>query len=1029
MPAKTSRPSSSHVKNHVKSRTYITSPWLALLCLAGACADAGEAWDVASSDAALRRVGDDVAEPIEVDPPVRGVVDKPVVTPVETPATPVEIQLPDRVCVSCIVDAQPIKVKPPRDWGDWNSHLPVVGRAAVFSYGSGTGAADYWQNTGTDFDWNELTSVNDRQLVGDFMGLGHEQALFVNYYGGKQRVVIADFPAGASQPTTLYREDFGASALFDGWDDDNDLMLVGDFMGLGHDQLMAINRGAGDGTLMIVDFKDGQPAVRYLERSNSGEGYVGWLDDGEIPIAGDFMDLGYDQVMFFNRDGQYGRIRVEDFKLGAPHRDTRYYENWGENVLLNGWNDPADRRYVGDFLGLGFDQVLFLNRFESGGRVMVADFRDGHAPVEALYWENWSDSTLLNGWHDDNDWAHVGDFMGLGHDQIMFMNRSGEAGRVLVADFGAGAPAKVRYLEGWGASPLLNGWQDDDDVHLSGRFGAGTKDALLMFNNAFVTGQREVVMVDNRDKLVETLNSHFTGTISIPSYAKIDLTGVSDLPVRSGVHLLGTRYGLDEGGLLFTESMDREQTLFKVRGNDVRISRLRFRGPKHPDTGRSPTLNKVNAIEILQDPVLETGKNILVSENEMWAWTDACVTVNGKIYANSVENLDPGLPRYTREQAGLVRVTNNFLHHNAREGAGYGVNVSKGGMATIFANVFDYNRHAVASDGQPQTVYIAQYNYVLAGGYSVDLHDDVDLPFCASYWNQHFDVHGRADDGYGGVAGEYFDISYNTVRGEQSYCFGAATRPVLMLRGNPTIGAYLHDNALVHDDAGAAVNQKKGPWSHMVTGPNQYNVDRSEEIAVGDFDGDKRSDVFLATGTSWFYSSGGLTEWRYLNASSNRVADLAFADIDNDGKTDVLSRQSDGWLYYSSAGTSMWQPLYATAETIQNLRFYDFNGDGFTDVFRTKNNSWFIWDGKTRVESSPGGSSVGISELRFGEFDDVKGADVVALANSQLSYSSGARLPWARLNGKILSSLSGTDRSGFLVTPATISILGACGRK
>jgi hypothetical protein len=598
--------------------------------------------------------------------------------------------------------------------------------------------------------------------------------------------------------------------------------------------------------------------------------------------------------------------------------------------------------------------------------------------------------------------------MGLGHDQIMFMNRSGEAGRVLVADFGARAPAKLRYLEAWGASPLLNGWQDDDDVHLAGRFRPGTHDALLMFNNALVTGQRDVVMVDNREALVDTLHSHFTGTISIPSYASIDLTGLSDLPVRSGVHLVGTRYGLDEGGLLFTNSLDTIHTLFNVRGNDVRISRLRFRGPKHPDTGRSSSINKVNAIEVLQDPVLQTGKNILISENEMWAWTDAAVTVDGKVHVDRVEDLDPGLPRYTREQAGLVRVANNYLHHNAREGAGYGVNVSKGGMATIVGNQFDYNRHAIASDGKPQTVYIAQYNYVLSGGYTVDMNDGFDIPFCASYWNQHFDVHGRGGDGYGGVAGEYFDISYNTVRGEQEYCFGAKTRPVFMLRGEPSVGAYLHDNALVHDDGGEAVSEKGGDWHNMFIGANQYDVESSEDIAVGDFDGDHRSDVFIATGAGWYYSSGGVTEWRYLNGSSLRTANLAFADLDNDGKADVISRQTDNWVYVSSAGTGPWKPVMSTTTTIQNLRFHDFNGDGFTDIFRTSGNQWWIWDGKTRVEASPGGSSLPLSELRFGEFDGVKGTDVVAAVNQQWSYSSGAVLPWARLNRQLLSSLTST---------------------
>lgn len=973
--------------------------------LANACANIGDpSLELASAEAALRKTCDDCVEtlPLEDEPRVRPVVKDPppVVEPdtIVTEPAPI-VGAPNDVRVIDVIDIKPTP---------WPV-VPLTGRASVISYASGQGVAEYWQSSGTSYDWPELTDVNDRQIVGDFMGLGYDQVLFVNYYGGKQRLVIADYASNTSTPRVLHSEDFGASTLLDGWDDDDDWLLAGDFLGLGHDQLLAINRGGAGGLVMIADFRSGPtPRVRYLERWDSGQGYVGWLDDGEEPIVGDFMALGHDQVMFFNRGGEYGRVMIQDFSAGAPHRDVRYFESWGDSPLLDGWNDYADRRYAGDFLGLGFDQVLFLNRFPYGGRVMVADFRDGRAPAEVRYWENYSDSTLLNGWHDDDDWAHAGDFMNLGRDQLLLMNRSGEAGRVLIADFGARAPAKVRYHEAWGASTLLNGFQDDDDTHLAGRFRPGEHASLLMFNNAEVAQHREVRNVTSRDALVQALNSHFTGTLFVPSTASIDLTGLSHLTLRSGVSLVGTRNGLDQGALLYTNSIDGPYSLFVVRGNDVRISGLRFRGPKHPDQGRSSSLPKVNAIEVLQSPVLGTGKNVTITDNELWAFTDAAVAVHGIVRQKRVEEVDLGLPLYGHEQAGLVWVAHNFMHHNAREGAGYGVNVSRGAVASVFGNVFDYNRHAVASDGAPFTSYIAQHNYVLSGGYTVDFHDDIDIPYCASYWNQHFDVHGTGKDGYGGVAGAYFDISHNTVRGEQDYCFGVRTRPVFMLRGEPMIGAYFHDNAVVHDNASEAVHKKGGDWSRMFIGPNQYDVESSEDIAVGDFDGDGRADVFLATGTSWFYSSGGVTEWRYLNASSLRVKNLAFADIDNDGKTDVLSRQSDDKLYSSSGGTGPWTLLMANAEPIQNLRFHDFNGDGFTDIFWIKNAQWWIWDGKTKSTYAAQTSTVALENLRFGEFDGVKGVDVVAAVNGQWSYSSGARLSWARLNRQLLSSLSST---------------------
>ena len=111
-----------------------------------------------------------------------------------------------------------------------------------------------------------------------------------------------------------------------------------------------------------------------------------------------------------------------------------------------------------------------------------------------------------------------------------------------------------------------------------------------------------------------------------------------------------------------------------------------------------------------------------------------------------------------------MRVERNYFHHNAREGGGYGVVVGGGAYVTIEGNVFDFNRHAVAASGFACSGYIARFNYILQGGFMQD-----------SFWNQHFDVHGTNDtngdgdsDGYGGAAGENFEIAFNTIRGEQT---------------------------------------------------------------------------------------------------------------------------------------------------------------------------------------------------------------------------------------------------------------------
>ena len=114
--------------------------------------------------------------------------------------------------------------------------------------------------------------------------------------------------------------------------------------------------------------------------------------------------------------------------------------------------------------------------------------------------------------------------------------------------------------------------------------------------------------------------------------------------------------------------------------------------------------------------------------------------------------------------------------------------------------------------------------------------------------------------------------------------------------------------------------------------------DAVSAMAIGDFDGDRRADIFYADGITWWVSYGGYGPFVPTANSSFQVKDLRFGDFDGDGATDVFGVVSNGqfntWSYSKSA-TGSWADGYlrpALADTVDGLVVADFNGDGFADV-------------------------------------------------------------------------------------------------
>jgi hypothetical protein len=485
-----------------------------------------------------------------------------------------------------------------------------------------------------------------------------------------------------------------------------------------------------------------------------------------------------------------------------------------------------------------------------------------------------------------------------------------------------------------------------------------------------------------------------------PGFA-VTLTDHLEIAIRAGVTIRGNRRSLLFGPEIFGETFTGDpRALLVIEGDHVRVTGMRLRGPTRQ---RPFGLVTFGIRTTSQFPI----SGLVIDHNDLSDWTGSAVEVagpNGEVQ----ECRDPGNPPFRILE---VRVVRNFIHNNLYDsGFGYGVSVGGGAYASIDSNTFLNNRHSIAGDGTALSGYSAWYNLILSR--ATELGENRNF-------QQDFDMHG-SDGGYGPPAGNDLEIVRNTFLG--------TNRDNFFLRGEPCDGARFHNN-IVRNDISSAIKwcneadcdeQRYSSgifdtpfpdWLDVV-GNRWESPDPTRRLGVGDFDGDGKDDVFLATGQAWYFAPAGKAEWRYLNPKTEEIGDLLFGDFDADGRTDVFTKDGRDWVV-SWAGASSWEKINEHDAPLSKLAIGDFNGDRRADVFYADGAQWSVSYGGVGQFTYYAVSSYEIPDLRFGDFDGDRKTDVFGVESGQWKVVYDGTEVWAPLRPALTTSVAGLVVADF----------------
>lgn len=271
------------------------------------------------------------------------------------------------------------------------------------------------------------------------------------------------------------------------------------------------------------------------------------------------------------------------------------------------------------------------------------------------------------------------------------------------------------------------------------------------------------------------INTKYGDIIFIPGNTVLDFTALiytenKSIKINDGVILASDRGYKGSSGALIRSLAFETEGLIRVTGKDVRISGIRLEGPDK-ERQLDHYSRAFNGKEI-------DGENIIPGHNYYYLFPSArgIIVDNDAVQIDNCELWGWSGSSILLKSGTKHKINNNYIHHNQRQGVGYGVSHGLS-ESLIEYNLFNFNRHSIAGSGIPGSGYIARNNVQLENS----------LSHC-------LDMHGGRDREDG------TDISGSKIIIENNTFF--SYRKAIALRGVPKEFAAIAGNIFFHKKLG-----------------------------------------------------------------------------------------------------------------------------------------------------------------------------------------------------------------------------------